>query len=202
MTETNSVWVPPRTTFDQNKELTVVNFFGGPGCGKSTTAAFVFGHMKVLDYKVELIYEAAKGCVWEKWHHIFGEQDWMFAHQHRLIRRLIDHDIDYAVVDSSILLSLFYMPDDFPQSFRPFVREVFDTYDNLNIFIDRNPDLPYVQAGRNEDERQAIEIDKKIRKYFEEEGIPCHHVMAGDTAASNVVEIIHRHQVKKFSSTS
>ena len=52
-----------RPSYADNKKLTVVNFFGGPGCGKSTTAAFLFGHMKVSDYKVELIHEVAKDFV-------------------------------------------------------------------------------------------------------------------------------------------
>lgn len=183
-----------RPSYADNKKLTIVNFFGGPGCGKSTTAAFLFGHMKVGNYKVELIHEVAKDYVWEDWSHIFGEQDWIFAHQHRLTRRLIGHDIDYAVVDSSILLSLFYMPDDFPQSFKPFVRDVFDSYNNINIFLDRNPTLPYVQAGRNEDERQAIEIDERIRQYFKDTNTHAYHVQAGENAATECMAIIQSHQ--------
>lgn len=186
-----------RNTYFDNKKLAVVNFFGGPGCGKSTTAAELFAKMKKKNFNVELIHEAAKDFKWEDWDHIFGEQDYIFAHQHRLIRRLTRHEIDYAVVDSSILLSLFYMPDDFPQSFRPFVREVFDSYDNINIVLDRNPNIPYVQTGRNEDEQQAIEIDQKVRQYFEDTGIPHHRVMAGDDAVSDCMDLIVSHHSLK-----
>lgn len=182
-----------RTQYSANKELTVVNFFSGPGTGKSTLAAELFAGMKKQNFKVEHIHEAAKEYVWEEWSHIFGEQDYIFAHQHRLIRRLTRHDIDYAVVDSSILLSLFYMPDDFPQSFRPFVREVFDSYDNINIVLDRNPNIPYVQTGRNESEQQAIEIDQKVRRYFADTGISYYRVMAGDGAVAECMDIIGAH---------
>lgn len=182
-----------RSTYSDNKKLAVVNFFGGPGCGKSTTAAGLFAEMKKKDFNVELIHEAAKDFKWEDWDHIFGEQDYIFAHQHRLIRRLTRHEIDYAVVDSSILLSLFYMPDDFPQSFRPFVREVFDSYDNINIVLARNPNIHYVQTGRNESEQQAIDIDRKVRQYFEDAGIPHHWVMAGDHAVSDCMDIVVSH---------
>lgn len=182
-----------RNTYDDNKKLTVVNFFGGPGIGKSTTAAELFARMKKKNYPVELIHEAAKDFKWEDWDHIFGEQDYIFAHQHRLIRRLTRHDIDYAVVDSSILLSLFYMPDDFPQSFRPFVRDVFDSYDNINIMLDRNPNLPYIQTGRNESEQQAIEIDEKVRQYFMDAGIPHHRIVAGDGAVEECMDLIVSH---------
>ena len=182
-----------RSTYHDNKNLAVVNFFGGPGCGKSTLAAELFAGMKKKNFNVELIHEAAKDFKWEDWDHIFGEQDYIFAHQHRLIRRLTRHDIDYAVVDSSILLSLFYMPSDFPRSFRPFVREVFDSYDNINIVLDRNPDIPYVQTGRNESEQQAIEIDQKVRQYFNDTDIPHHRVMAGDTAVIDCMDIVASH---------
>lgn len=182
-----------RPTYADNKKLTCVNFFSGPGAGKSTCAAEVFAMMKKQHFKVELVHEAAKDFVWEDWTHIFGEQDWIFAHQHRLIRRLVRHDIDYAVIDSSILLSLFYMPDDFPQSFRTFVCDVFNSYDNINIIIDRNPDMAYDTTGRNESEQQAIAVDTAIREYFKQSGQHAYHVMAGDMAALHCFNIISNH---------
>lgn len=183
-----------RPAYSENKKLTTINFFGGPGAGKSTCAAELFAMMKKQSRKVELVHEAAKDYVWEDWAHIFGEQDWIFAHQHRLIRRLVRHDIEFAVIDSSILLSLFYMPDDFPQSFRPFVQEVFDSYDNINILIDRNPNFPYDPTGRNEDEQQAHAVDMAIRDYFAASGKPVHHVLAGDSAALDCLTIINNHR--------
>ena len=125
---------------------------------------------------------------------MFGEQDWMFASQNHLLRRLISHDIDYAVVDSSILLSLFYLPDDFPQSFRSFVVDAFNTYDNINIFIDRNPDLPYVQAGRNQTLDEAKLVDDEIHQYFLDNKIPHHVVTAGATAADRCLHIVQQHR--------
>jgi GTPase SAR1 family protein len=169
--------------------------FGGSGCGKSTTAAGLFHEMKKRNYKVELIPEWIKGeGVWENRTNLFGDQDYIFAHQHRTQRRLIGHDIEYAITDSPILLSLFYMPDDFPRSFEPFVRDVFDSYDNLNIFIDRNPELIYTQTGRNEDLAGAIQIDNNIRTYFEDQSIKCNHVLAGDSAVlQSLSAITHYH---------
>lgn len=44
---------------------TYVNIFGGPGVGKSTTAADLFVAMKKAGYNVELVTEVAKDFVWE-----------------------------------------------------------------------------------------------------------------------------------------
>lgn len=186
-----------RLPYTMNKKLTVVNFFGGPGVGKSTTAAMLFALLKQQSISVELIHEAAKEYVWEEWSHIFGEQDYIFAHQHRLIRRLTRHNVEYAIVDSSILLSLFYMPDDFPHSFRQFVRDVFETYDNVNIFLERNRQFEYQQDGRNENFQEALEIDRNIREYFVSNQIPFHVVLAGSTAADECAKIVLQHQRHK-----
>jgi len=42
-----------------------INIFGGPGAGKSTTAALLFAEMKSGGFKVELVTEVAKDFVWE-----------------------------------------------------------------------------------------------------------------------------------------
>ena len=184
-----------RNLFTANKKLTVINFFGGAGVGKSTIAAELFAKMKKNNYKVELIHEVAKDLVWEEAFHIFGEQDYIFALQHRLTRRLTRHDIDYAIVDSSILLSLFYMPWDFPITFKPFVEEVFESYDNINIILDRNLAIPYIQAGRNESEEQAKAVDEQISRFFDFDR-PLwkkHHVLAGETALNECYRIVEQH---------
>lgn len=179
-----------------NKQLTVINFFGGPGTGKSTTAAELFALMKKRNMKVELIHETAKDYVWERWSHIFREQDYIFAHQHRQQRRLVGHDIDFVVLDSALLLGLFYTPEDFPPSFKVFLRDVFDSYDNLNIYLQRNPDIPYVQAGRNQDELQAMQLDRDVHEYLQMTGVPFYTVTAGDEAPMEVLKIAQAHRIQ------
>ena len=184
-----------RPSLQDNKNLTIINFFGGPGATKSTTASGLFHEMKKRHDKVELISEWIKGeGVWERRHLLFGEQDYIFAHQHRSQRRLVGHDIEYAITDSPLLLGLFYLPPDFPSSFTQFARDISDTYNNINIFIDRNPDLPYVQEGRNEDLASAIQIDTNIRKYFDDHNIDKYHIQAGDDAVRQALLVVTHHR--------
>lgn len=177
----------------ENKTLTVVNFLGGPGTGKSTIAADVFSLMKRKNFKVEMLREIAKDHVWERANNIFREQDYIFAHQHRLQRRLVGHDIDYCILDSSMLFSLFYTPDDMPASFKTFVRDVYDSYDNINIYLKRNPNIPYISEGRNQNFMQAQQLDRDILQYMLNENIPFHDVQTSEHAAQEILQIIEQH---------
>ena len=46
-------------------ETKIINLFGGPGCGKSTTASGIFYELKKRGYECELSLEFAKDKVWE-----------------------------------------------------------------------------------------------------------------------------------------
>lgn len=180
-----------------NKSLTVINMFAGPCTGKSTTAAELFALMKKQGLKVELIHEIAKDCVWERWDHIFREQDWIFGHQHRLQRRLVGHDVDYVVLDSSLLYSIFYAAPDFPPSFKQFVRDVFDSYTNINFFLQRGTEFEYVQAGRNQDLATAQEIDQQLLECLNTNNIEYHMIQSGSNAALAALDIVMKlHQRK------
>lgn len=180
-----------------NKKLTVINLLAGPGCGKSVLAARLFAQMSCEDFSVELVHEAAKDFKWEDWEHIFPEQDFISAQQHRMIRRLVRHDIDYAVTDTSLILACIYAPEWYPRSFHPFILDLYSSYDNINILLKRNPDLPYKQPGRNENKDQAIKKDAELFTLLTTHHIPYYEVMAGDGALEACMEIIREHNVDK-----
>ena len=47
------------------KRTKIVNLYGGPGTGKSTTAAALFAEMKIRGVNCEYIQEYAKDKAWE-----------------------------------------------------------------------------------------------------------------------------------------
>jgi len=184
-------------TLDDNKKLTVVNLLAGAGCGKSVLAARLFAQMSIENFNVELVHESAKDFTWEDWEHIFPEQDYITAHQHRLIRRLVRHNVDYAVVDSSLLLAEIYAPDWFPRSYFTFLMEQYNSYDNINIVIQRNPKLTYKQAGRNQTYTEATVKDRQVIDVLHKYNLPYHTVMAGDGSLDKAMEIIRQHDIVK-----
>lgn len=139
---------------------------GGPGCGKSTTAAGLFYLMKNAGMNVELVTEYAKDLTWEKRFDMLTDQLYILAKQNRRLHRLQDQ-VEYVVTDSPILLSYHYVtPDYLPLHFRNLVIELWNQYDNVNIVIERVK--PYLKKGRSQDESEARLIDIKINKMLQD----------------------------------
>ena len=146
--------------------MKVINLFGGPGCGKSTTAAAVFVYMKLKGINVELVTEYAKDLVWDnRLDDMLDQQEYIFAKQNHRLHRLREK-VDYVVTDSPLLLSLIY-PDSLTwpayYEFCEFVRATYRTYDNINFFLNRNKDVEFQQEGRVHNLDQSIIIDNQIR---------------------------------------
>lgn len=139
--------------------MKVINLFAGPGAGKSTTAAGLFHIMKQDGYKVELVTEYAKDIVWADRHKELDDQLYITAKQHHRIF-LLKNKVDYCVTDSPLLLSLVYSRM-MPQSFHPFVKDIFHEYDNLAVILKRTK--PYVLFGRTQTEDEAKDLDAQIR---------------------------------------
>ncbi len=140
--------------------MVVINLFGGPGAGKSTTAAGLFYLMKNFGKKVELVTEYAKDIVWAGREKELDDQLYILAKQHHRIHNLA-HKVDYIVTDSPLLLSSVYGIN-MPPSFHMLVRDLFLQYNNRSIVIERVK--PYDTYGRNETEDQARELDKQVNR--------------------------------------
>lgn len=146
--------------FSANKKLTVVNLLGGPGTGKSTTAYGIAYQLKRSGVSVELIHEVAKDLTFENRPLMLAEQDWITSNQHQLQRRLVYHDIDVCVTDSCLLLAVAYVPEWYPPTFVETLKSFYESYDNINIFLERNPDICYDPVGRSQTLEEAQAKDQ------------------------------------------
>jgi hypothetical protein len=164
----------------------VVNFFGGPGAGKSTTAAALFTLLKLHSgIQCELVTEFAKDLVWEERFHTFENQFYLFAKQQHRVWRVADK-VDFTITDSPVLLSNVYgehynryCAD---KSFYDYVLVEFNRYNNINFYIERQN--RYVEGGRNESEQEAQIIDEKIKACLNENNIE-YISINGDMAGIN-----------------
>ncbi len=161
----------------------IINLFGGPGAGKSTTMSGLFYKMKMDGMNVEFASEYAKDLAYEKTIDLLQNQMHVFAEQFRRQWRLIDQ-VDFIITDSPLILSSVYyelymensrnkiFPKDYRDQTVQYFDDTFKQFNNINWFITRNK--PYVGTGRIQTEEQAKELDLKIlqklqnkeQKYF------------------------------------
>jgi hypothetical protein len=137
----------------------VINLFGGPGTGKSRTAAGVFNQLKARGHNVESIPEYVKKLIWMGREHERFDQLYVLGKQHHYLW-CIDQKVEAVVLDSPLLLSSYYGADCSP-AFHQVVYETFARYQNINFYLHRVQ--PYNPAGRLQTEIQAdaIEIDQQ-----------------------------------------
>jgi hypothetical protein len=149
----------------------IINFFGGPGIGKSTQASGLFTEMKKHHMSVEYTYEFPKEVAWEGNVSQLKDQFFITANQHRNISRLYGK-VDYIIVDSPIVLGCFYEQrygEGYPAShysmsgLSNFLWALFKKYDNINILLKRN-DETYDTNGRLQGLQEAQEIDLDIKQ--------------------------------------
>ena len=168
------------------KDVTVINFYGGPGSGKSTAAAGLFYHMKIAGYNVELTDEFAKECVWEGNLPMLADQLWVLGHQHRKILRLSDK-VDYIITDSPVLLSPIYRNRYGEALYSDLIDkmalECYNLYTrNINFMLKR-PDQ-FDQEGRAQNYEETLEIDAAIVEQLEKLNIQYIKLESGDNATA------------------
>lgn len=145
----------------------IVNFFGGPGTGKSTMTAAVFAELKWRGCNSEMALEYAKRKVWEGSAHVLDDQLYVLGKQHHTLK-VLDGQVNIALTDSPLLLSMIYNSD-LGSKFNEIVLERNAEFSNLNIFLKRVKE--YCPLGRLQDEEEAVAIDNKIKALLDSQNI-------------------------------
>ena len=145
-------------------ETLIVNLFGSPGSGKTTTMAGLFNKLKTNGINAEMVTEFAKELVWEGRDGTMKDELYIFAKQnHRLFR--VNGKVDVVVTDRPLPLTSCYnhLYGDDSKELDTLCIFTFNKYNNLNIFLNRTK--PYVPVGRVQTEEESDEIANIIKKY-------------------------------------
>lgn len=146
------------------KKPIVVNLTGAPGAGKSTGAATIFAELKKLGINAELVTEFAKDKTWEHNTTALNCQEYVFGKQSYRLCRCRD-DVDVIVTDSPLPLGLIYNANPaLDHHFTEVVMNVFNTYENINFFINRVK--PYNSKGRNQTAEESDQLSIAIKDLY------------------------------------
>jgi nicotinamide riboside kinase len=167
----------------------IVNLIGAPSSGKTTTRSYLMNRLRIEhpEIKTEEVTEYAKELVYEN-PELLNDQFFVTAEQHRRIKRY-DNKVDLVLVDSPIILGAIYnktLPQD---SWRHFVMDLFDSYNNINFFL---PPLKLVNNyGRVHNSAESIEIQEQIEKLLAFYSIPYFDHISNSETYNKLMEIIH-----------
>lgn len=163
----------------------IINLWGGPGTGKSTTAAGLFCLMKNAGESVELAHEFAKEVVYKGDHETLLDQWYVTGHQENRLRRLVGK-VDYVINDSPLPLGMVFAKPPFDDLwFQQAVWSLFNTFDNMNVGLVRVK--PYQQVGRLETEVEADRLHKDIIRLLPKGSIS---VVADAAAPQTIYQVI------------
>jgi hypothetical protein len=157
---------------------TIINLYGGPGTGKSTSAALLFYLLKNQKADVELVREYVKDWAWEGRKISTYDQLYFLGKQVRK-ESMLYGKVDWIVTDAPIMLSIYYAMEYCPVGVSEAVRAATlayyrqaaeDGHKHVHVFLKRTK--PYNPKGRFQNEAQAKDIDVHLRRMLDQLKFP------------------------------
>ena len=152
----------------------VINAFGGPGSGKSTSCLDICQQLKKLNYKAEYVSEYAKDLVYDKNEKLLdGSPESQFEilkEQLKKVDRLYNSgEVDFIVTDSPILLNEIYNKS-LTEEYDSMVTSLHNDFDNFTYFMERNASA-FQEEGRIHNLEESQKIDKDIKQLLEDKKV-------------------------------
>lgn len=150
----------------------IINLYGGPGTGKSTSAAYLFARLKMQGSNAELVREYVKDWAWDGRKVNDYDQIYLLGKQ---VRResMLYGKVDDIVTDSPVMLSAYYAakfsPPDISHGVQEIVKGFYqqakkDGHRHEHIFLCRSK--AYNPKGRFQTEDEAKKIDEELANFL------------------------------------
>ena len=153
---------------------TIVNLYGGPGAGKSTSAAYLYYMLKKQGANVELVREYVKDWAWEKRNITTFDQIYFLGKQTRR-ESMLYGKVKWIVTDSPVMMNLYYahrycspsLAEGVRAGTLSFYRQAAeDGHKHVHVLLERTK--PYAAEGRYQTEAEAKEIDGGVKRVLED----------------------------------
>ena len=171
----------------------VINAFGGPGSGKSTSCMDICQQLKKQNYKVEYVSEYAKDLVYDKNEKLLdGSPESQFEilkEQLKRVDRLYKSgEVDFIVTDSPILLNEIYNKS-LTEEYDSMVASLHNDFNNFNYFMERDASA-YQEEGRIQNLEESQKIDQDIKQLLGDKKVR-YETYNHDAVEKIVPDIVH-----------
>ena len=158
----------------------VVNLFGAPGAGKQTASAYLLAMLRMEGVYVEEIREFGKDRLYRFPENLSSHLQYAYGRACLALDMLAD-SVDVVITDSPLPT---YMLSSHPKDFDEVCIKKFDSYNNLNILIDRVKG--YDPRNRMYTERESDRKAEEIQNLLKMHSIK-HTVVNGDLDGCNEI---------------
>lgn len=166
--------------------MKVINLFGSPGAGKSTTMLGLTYKMKMMGLSSENTPEFFKELIFEETDKSkFGGQLHILDNQNLRLARL-DGKNDFTITDCPLPLIGYYTSEDYIKGFHDVVTNLFDQYDNVNYFILRKHDFENEKRVHSEEDSDKIAIDLPL--YLRKQGVEVRYIESGEDLVDRIFQ--------------
>ncbi len=173
----------------KDSKTITISLFAGPGTGKSILASELFSFLKRKRVNCELSLEYIKNKLYEESNKTAQNQIYLFGKQQHQLFRLLNK-VDIIITDSPLPFFTIYDPTNC-QEFKNLVLKEFNSYNNINIFITRDLNIPYETAGRyQKDVDEALKVDYKIKNFLDDENIEYNSIIGIDGHLEYIYDLI------------
>lgn len=156
---------------------TIINLYGGPGTGKSTSAAHLFYLLKIQNQNAELVREYVKDWAWEGRKININDQIYFLGKQVRK-ESMLYGKVDWIVTDSPVMMNLYYAQQYCPPTITSGVKSLNlafykqaedDGHKHIHVFLKRTK--PYLAEGRYQSEAEARRMDSEVKEMLVNLGV-------------------------------
>lgn len=141
----------------------LVNLWGGPGTGKSTTATGLFSLLKRQEVLCEYVSEYAKDLTWKG--DLQRLRNSVLVSGEQIERqRMLQDKVDVIITDSPVMLACLYSNNPYFKKALEYEYKSLCDFKTIEVFLERTK--KYMESGRNQTETEALAIDKKAYSFL------------------------------------
>lgn len=144
-----------------------IEFYAGPGSGKTTAAFNLFSEIKKEDIHVEFIREVAQERILQNKEVSPARQLSILVEGVDRAEVLISKGYKNIITDTSLDLSMYYgMGHEYEPEMRAILKKFYAKVHRVKVFVIRNKNKKYHQLGRFQTKEESMEIDNKLLDMF------------------------------------